>query len=321
MRQLPAGGTTVLPMADFNLNDLAIFARVVESGGFAGAARELGVPTSTVSRTIVRLEATMGMRLLQRTTRSVRPTSEGRELHAGVAAALTTLRSAARAIEPATRKPKGRLRVSAPSELCATFLADVLVAFVDRYPLVQLDFVLSNRSTRLVEEGFDVAVRATPRLEDSSLIARKLGDLEHRLYASPQYLAKHGAPASVEELQDHRCIVFRAKDLDKTWALRTAQGEASAAVRGQVGGDDFTFVRSIVVAGGGIGLLPHINASADEASGRIVRVLPEVEARGASLYLVYPSARNVPTRVTAFRDFVIEAFDTWVAKNADSATA
>lgn len=314
----------MLPMVDFNLNDLAVFARVVESGGFAGAARELGVPTSTVSRTIVRLEATMGMRLLQRTTRSVRPTSEGRELHASVATALTTLRSAARAIEPATRKPKGRLRVSAPSELCATFLADVLVAFVDRYPLVQLDFVLSNRSTRLVEEGFDVAVRAAPRLEDSSLIARKLGDLEHRLYASPQYLAKHGTPASVEDLQDHRCIVFRAKDLDKTWALRTAPGgasEASAQVRGQVGGDDFTFVRSIVVAGGGIGLLPHINASADEVGGRIVRVLPEVAARGASLYLVYPSARNVPTRVTAFRDFVIEAFDTWVAKSAGPATA
>jgi DNA-binding transcriptional LysR family regulator len=311
-------------MADFNLNDLAVFARVVESGGFAGAARELGVPTSTVSRTIVRLEATMGMRLLQRTTRSVRPTSEGRELHASVASALTTLRSAARSIEPATRKPKGRLRVSAPSELCATFLAEVLVAFVDRYPLVQLDFSLSNRSANLVDEGFDVAVRATPQLEDSTLVARKLGDLEQRLYASPQYLAKHGTPASVEDLQDHRCIVFRAKDLDKTWALRGAPdgaSEASAQVRGQVGGDDFTFVRSIVVAGGGIGLLPHLNASADEVSGRLVRVLPELGARGASLYLVYPSARNVPTRVTAFRDFVIEAFDSWVAKSAKAATA
>jgi DNA-binding transcriptional LysR family regulator len=308
-------------MADFNLNDLAVFARVVESGGFASAARELGVPTSTVSRTIVRLEAMMGMRLLQRTTRSVRPTSEGRELHASVASALTTLRTAARAIEPATRKPKGRLRVSAPNELCATFLADVLVAFVDRYPLVQLDFALSNRSANLVDEGFDVAVRAAARLDDSTLITRKLGDLEQRLYASPQYLAKHGTPASLEDLQDHRCILFRAKDLERTWALRGALGEASVQVRGQVGGDDFTFVRSIIGAGGGIGLLAHLNASPDEASGRIVRVLPEFKVRGASLYLVYPSARNVPARVAAFRDFVVEAFDAWVAKNAAAATA
>ena len=301
-------------MVDLNLNDLAVFARVVEIGGFAGAARELGVPTSTVSRTIARLEAMMGMRLLQRTTRSMRPTTEGRELHASVAAALTTLRSAARAIEPAPRRPKGRLRISAPTELCAAFLADVIVAFVERYPLVQLDFGLSNRGANLVEEGFDVALRATARLDDSTLITRKLGDLELRLYASPQYLEKHGTPATVDDLQSHRCIVFRGKDLEKTLALRGPHGEASVRVQGQVGGDDFTFVRSIILAGGGIGILPHINSAADEARGRLVRVLPEFHMRGASLYIVYPSARNVPTRVTAFRDFVIEAFDAWAAK-------
>src|SRR4051794_261871 len=127
-------------MADLNLNDLAVFTRVVEHGGFAGAARELRCPTSTVSRAILRLESTTGMRLLHRTTRSMRLTAEGRELHATVGPAVTTLRRAGQAIEPATRKAKGRLRVTAPSELCATFLADVIVAFNDRYPLVQLDF-------------------------------------------------------------------------------------------------------------------------------------------------------------------------------------
>jgi DNA-binding transcriptional LysR family regulator len=107
--------------------------------------------------------------------------------------------------------------------------------------------------------------------------------------------------------------VFRATDLERTWALRGAEGRPRVAVRGRIGGDDFTFVRSVVLAGGGIGLLPDINSAADEASGRLVRVLPELHAPGAALYVVYPSARNVPLRVTAFRDFVVAAFEAWRA--------
>jgi DNA-binding transcriptional LysR family regulator len=295
-------------MADLNLDDLAVFVRVVERGGFASAARELGVPTSTVSRALARLESTAGVRLLQRTTRIMRPTTEGRELYASVAPAVTTLRSAARALEPATRKPKGRLRVTVATDLAAGFLANVIVAFSDRYPQVQLDFALTNQVANLVNDGFDVAVRAMARLEDSSLVARKLGEIEQRLYASPRYLQQHGTPGSVRELADHRCVVFRAQDLARTWALRGDGGDSSVPVRGRVGGDDFTFVRAIVAAGGGIGILPHINCVADVASGKLVRVLPELHARGATLYVVYPSAQNVPARVTAFRDFVVEAF-------------
>jgi DNA-binding transcriptional LysR family regulator len=157
-----------------------------------------------------------------------------------------------------------------------------------------------------------VAVRATANLRDSSLVARKLGDVEQRLYASPAYLRKHGAPTSLEDLQKHQLVVFRATELARTWPLRgsdgRADGDASVEVRGTIGGDDFTFVRSIVLAGGGIGLLPHYNAAAEEAGGRLVRVLPGFHARGATLYVVYPSTKNVPSRVTAFRDFVVEAF-------------
>ena len=300
-------------MTDLGLDDLAVFVRVVERGGFAGAARELGVPTSTVSRAVGRLESRAGVRLLHRTTRHLRPTSEGGELYAGVAPAISSLRAAGRALEPASRQPRGRLRVTAPFDLCANFLADVVVAFADRHPLVQLDFSLSNQHANLVDEGFDLALRATVDPGDSSLVARKLGDLELRLYASPRYLERHGAPATWSALADHKCVVFRAKELARTWGLRTAAGDVNVPVRGRIGGDDFTFVRAIVIAGGGIGILPRINCAADEASGRIVRVLPDVHARGASLYVVYPSSRNVPARVTAFRDFVVEAFAPWAA--------
>lgn len=303
-------------MAELSLDDLAIFVRVVECGGFASAARELKVQTSNVSRAITRLEEQSGVRLFHRTTRAVRPTSDGRELFASVGPAVSSVRSAARALEPASRKPKGRLRVTAPTDICVTFLADVLVAFSERYPQVALDFKLSNEPANLVDSGFDVAVRAAAKLSDSSLVARKLGEIWHGLYASPAYLSRHGVPAKPEDLSEHQCVVFRAQELERTWALRGVNGAEAPpmSVRGRINGDDLGFVRAMLVSGAGIGLLPQITCAPDEASGRLVRVLPAFQARGATLYVMYPSAKQVPARVTAFRDFVSEAFAAWGAR-------
>jgi len=303
-------------MPELNLDDIAIFVRVVDHRGFASAARELGVPTSTVSRAIGRLESKARVRLLHRSTRALRPTSDGEELYAQAASAVTVLRGAARGLESATHKPKGRLRITAPGDLCANFLADVIAAFADRHPQLGLDFTLTNQQSNLVDEGFDLALRATSQLRGSSLICRKLGDIEHRLYASPKYLERRGAPATPAELADHPCVVFRAKELVRTWNLRDKHGETPLELRGRIGGDDFSFVRAIVLAGGGIGAMPHLNCVADEAAGRLVRILPAYHLRGATLYIVYPSAKNLPTRVTAFRDFVIDAFRTWTARSA-----
>jgi DNA-binding transcriptional LysR family regulator len=200
-------------------------------------------------------------------------------------------------------------------------LANVIVAFAERYPQVLLDFTLTNQHTNLVDEGFDVAVRATGRLVDSSLVARKIGDISLGLYASPSYLSKRGAPLTLADLVLHPCVVFRATELVRTWALRTAGKAAEPAplaVRGRIGGDDNGFVRAMVIAGAGIGLLPQINCAADEASGRLVRVLPAFHARGATLYVVYPSTKQVPARVTAFRDFVTEAFAAWSAREQNA---
>ena len=297
-------------MAELSLDDLAMFVRVLDRGGFSSAARSLGVPTSNVSRAVARLESQSGVQLLHRTTRAVKATSEGQELFASVAPAMTTLRGAVRTIEPAARKPKGRLRVTAPNDLAATYLADIIVGFTATYPLVRLDFSLSNAHANLVDEGFDVAIRAAPRLSDSSLVARKLGEVELGLYAAPSYLKKHGEPGSKNDLVRHACVVFRGEELSRTWPLMGPDGDASAVVQGHVGGDDITFVRAIVLAGGGIGLLPSFNCSADVAGGRLVRILPKWHARGATLYLLHPQARTLPARVTAFRDYVVEAFTT-----------
>lgn len=301
-------------MADVDLNDLAVFVRVVDRGGFARVAREMGVPTSTVSRTVARLESTTGTRLLHRTTRSVTPTSDGRELYASVAGAVATLQATARTLEPATRKPKGRLRLTAPNDLGVTFLPPLLVEFTERYPLVQVDLELTNRAVNLVDEGFDLALRASGRLPDSSLVAKRLGDLAAFLYASPAYLKKHGTPKTAAQLAEHRIVTFRGKELAATWELTGADGILDVPVKGRLGGDDFGFVRAALVAGAGIGLVPQIVCAADEAAGQLVRVLPELSLRNASLYVVYPSAHNVPARVTAFRDFVAEAFADRIAR-------
>lgn len=296
---------------DFDLNDLRVFVRVVDRGGFAVAARELRVPTSTVSRTIGRLESRAGIRLLQRTSRSVRATSEGAALYASVREAITTLESHARALEPATRTPKGILRVTAPTEIGSAFLADLVVAFAERHPAVQVELSLTNRAVDLVAEGVDVAVRAAAKLDDSSLIAKKLGELEHGLYAAPRYLERRGIPTVPAQLVDHACVVFRAKDLVKTWRLYSDERTTDVEVRARIGGDDFTCVRAATVAGGGIALMPRLACAKDEAAGRLIRVLPAFHGRGAGLYLVYPSSSHVPARVTAFRSFVTEAFDAW----------
>jgi DNA-binding transcriptional LysR family regulator len=300
---------SLVRVKDLDLNDLRVFVRVVDRGGFAVAARELGVPTSTVSRTIARLEASTGTRLLHRTPRSVQATSEGRAIHASVSEAVGTLERAAHALEPATRRPKGVLRVTAPNEIGSTFLADVAVAFGERHPLVQINLALTNRAVNLVDEGFDLAVRVAPRLADSSLVAKKLGDLEHALYASPRYIESHGVPSSPGDLVDHRCIVFRAKDLAKTWRLEGDDGTIEVLIRGRMGGDDFSYLRAAALAGGGVALMPRLVCAKDEAAGRLVRVLPGFEARGAGLYVLYPSAAHVPARVAAFRDFLAAAFD------------
>lgn len=305
-------------MADIDLNDVAVFVRVVELGAFAKVARELRVPTSTVSRTIARLEDKLGVALLRRTTRSLTPTSEGRAFHADVAPAVAALKNAARGVEGSDKTPRGKLRITAPNDLAAIFLADVVVAFAARYPRVEIDLVLTARRVSLVEEGVDVALRAGP-LADSRLVARKVGELEAAFYAAPSYVAARGAPRSLEDLERHDLVLFRAKDGESASVLRGPSGEVTATLRGRVSADDFLTVRALVVAGGGVALLPRILAAPDLASARLVPVLPELTTPGAPLHLVHAATRGVPAKIVAFRDFVLESYAKLKLESGDGA--
>jgi DNA-binding transcriptional LysR family regulator len=294
-------------MAVLDLNDVAAFVRVVERAGFAKAARELGVPTSTLSRAVARLEAATGTQLVYRNTRNTTPTSEGQTFYSAVAPAVLTLQHAARAADGNEREPRGRLRISAPNDIGSTFVARLVAAFTERYPQVEVSVELSMRQVNLVQDGFDVALRASEKLSDSSLVARKAGDLEAGLYASPAYLSRWGAPTSPAELDQHRCVLFRPENGQATWTLHGPEGVSERRVRGRIGGDDFSFVRGAALAGAGVALLPQLIAADDAVAGRLVRVLPQHVVRGASLYVVYAAARLLPAKIAAFRDFTLQS--------------
>jgi DNA-binding transcriptional LysR family regulator len=284
-------------MAELDLNDVAAFVRVVERAGFAKAARELGVPTSTLSRAVARLESKTGTRLVHRNTRSVTPTSEGEAFYTEIAPAMLALRRAARGVGGGGREPKGHLRISAPNDIGATFIAGLVTAFTERYPSVDVNVELSMRTVNLVQEGFDLALRASGQLSDSSLVARKAGELEGELYASPAYLSSRGVPVSLASLESHRCVLFRPDRGEATWKLEGPEGVVEQRVRGRIGGDDFLFVRAATLSGAGVAMLPRM----------LVRVLPSYTLRGAALYIVYAASRVVPAKIAAFRDFVLQS--------------
>jgi len=293
-------------MAELDLNDVSAFVRVVENSGFAKAARALGVPTSTVSRAVARLEENVGVRLLHRTTRNLSVTSEGQAFHERVAPLVASLRDATRTLGSGGKEPEGLLRVTAPNDIGSAFLSEEVVHFVDRYPLLRVELMLTNRKVNLVSEGLDVAVRAG-RLEASSLIARKIGTLQVELYASPAYAERARLPATLAELTRHKIVAWGARDGKIRWQLKGPRGEETVELSCRIACDDFGFVRAATVAGGGIGLMPRMIALSEVATGRLVRVLPEYGLSGAALHVIYPSTRQVPTKVTVFRDFLAKS--------------
>lgn len=289
-----------------DLSDLTHFVRVAERESFSAAARELGVPTSTVSRSIARLEEALGIRLLERTTRKVVPTASGKALFASVTAPLHALSEATESIAAFRDRPCGTLRVSVPIDLSPA-VAAVTTAFMEEYPDVSVEVSVSNRQVDLVAEGFDLALRAG-KLADSSLVARKVGELGAHIFAAPAYLAKHGTPKTLRDLEAHESVLFRGKEGKNTWTLENGAKHADVVLKGRLSGDDFSFVRAGVLAAGGIGVMPEALCRVDVLDGALVRLLAPWEMRVGALFVVVPSNKHLPPRVVAYRDYVLENF-------------
>ncbi len=285
-------------MALGELDLLAAFVAVAESRSYSGAARKLSLTKSTLSRQIVRLEQSLGTQLFNRTSRHVRPTAAGTALLERVAPQLAALRLAVRSLPEQAQTLGGELRMTAPNDFGTAWLAETVSGFVARHPDLTVSVKLTTVPVDLVPDGYDLALRISARLRDSSLVARKLAPVEMHIYASPAYVARSGHPQSLPDLGEHDWVTLTG--------LFPLLGLPVELHRQRIRADDFLVVREAMRNGSGLGVLPRFLAARDVGAGTLVRVLPSwAEARG-HLYMVYPRAQHVPAKVQAFRDFVLE---------------
>lgn len=285
-----------------DIEGLVLFVAVAESASFSAAGRALAMAKSSVSRGVTRFEESTGAQLLHRTTRKVSPTTTGAALLERVAPLVRALRLALASLPEKDEEPAGDLRLSAPNDIGVTLLSELVAHFSARYPRVHVDVELTSRQVDLVSEGFDLALRASgPRLADSSLVMRKIVSFDVQFFASPSYLARRGAPRTLADLNRHDLVIFRPMRFP---AFRPGTRFPGRVIRA----DDFLFVREAIKAGGGIGLLPSFFAHIDLAAGALARVLPRHVVPAGQFALLHPRARQLPRKVTAFRDFLLDYF-------------
>ncbi|WP_407353354.1 LysR family transcriptional regulator [Luteimonas sp. R10] len=293
--------------ASLDLNDIALFVQVVRSGSFAEAARRLDMPANTVSRRIQGLEDKVGTRLLQRSTRKLTLTSAGEALHERCAASIDGLVDAGQELMSGTDEASGLVRVAAPADFFDFFEMEWLAAFLDQHPRVRMDFVLSDASTDLIAERIDVAFRGGP-LRDSRYVGRKLHPAgSNGLVASPLYLAAHGAPTQLSDLENHQCLGFTQPGGILKWRLQGPDGlEEEVRLQPRLSASTAQALRKATVAGLGIALLPSTMARIDLNAGRVVPVLSHYTCEGHGVNVLYPSRRHLPKAVSAFIDLVME---------------
>ena len=277
-----------------DLNLFPVFLAVAESSSMSGAARKLGMPKSSVSRGIGSLEESLDLQLFHRTTRQLSLTSAGTAFYERARGAMRAVQEALGSIPEQEEEPSGTLRLTVPVDLGLTFMPELVARFLARYPGVQLDVRVTNRTVDLVAEGFDLALRMGNKLADSSLVARRMTLLEAQAFAAPSYLSRRGTPRTVEELAAHDWAVFRVRP----------PPIAPKAIRLEC--DDFMFLREALRAGVGIGVMPSFVAADDVATGKLVRVVPRWSEAGGSMFLVHPQSQHLPRKVIAFRDFLKE---------------
>ena len=286
-----------------DLADLNAFARIADLGSISGAARALGSPKSSISRSLARLEASVGAPLVERSTRHLRLTDAGRLMLRHARRILDDVGDAQNAIGCLIGVPRGTLRVSAPFTFAAGPLAPMLPGFLVRYPEVRLMLSVDNRIIDLLTEEIDVAIRIGP-LGSSELIARKLATYALWPCASPAYLARRGTPVTVDGLRVHTLIAHAERE--SHWRFRTPQGVVQQAETGSghvVPEPDV--VKTMLIGGVGIGQLPDFHARDAIADGSLVRVLPDHEGGSVDAHALYTSHRSMSAKLRVFIDAVV----------------
>jgi DNA-binding transcriptional LysR family regulator len=291
-----------------DLNAVAVFAKVVELKNFRAAAQALGVPRSTVSLRVAQLEDRLGVRLLERTTRTLRLTDAGSAYHRSVMPALEALMAADRAVDDRKARPSGPLRVTSTVEGGPFVLAPIAAEYMERYPDVELQIVLTDRRVDLIEEGFDLALRVGS-LPDSSLVARKMSAAGHlRVYAGPGYLERRGEPRRPQMLEKHDCLIMTSQLQPTTWTFQVKSKPLSIAVRPRASANSFVVLRDLAAANRGIARLPEYIAAPAVDAGLLRSVLDAFLPPPMPWHAVYPSARYLSPKLRAFIELLEEHY-------------
>lgn len=293
-------------MADA-LQEMAVFAKVVAAGSLSSAARELGTSPALVSRRLAALESRLGVRLVNRTTRSLNLTVEGSRYYDACTRVLSDIEEADAEVAAGRVEPQGALKVALPASFGHQHVAPLVPRFAERYPKVQLALSLSDRSVNIMDEGFDMAV-CIADLRDSSLAARRLAPNRRIVCASPAYLATHGTPRTPEDLAKHNCLVV--SDFTANWEYKTRDGRStSVRVQGRYACDNWEVLRQWALAGLGIALKSTWDVYRQLEEGSLVELLSEYTFHSdVAIYAVYPHRRFLPAKTRVFIEFLAESF-------------
>lgn len=287
-----------------DLNQLRVFVEVARQGGVSAAARVLDMPTSTVSRWVQQLEKRLGVRLLQRTTRSIQLTEIGEGYYQRAVRAMTSLEEAQAWARSRAEVPSGTLRVTTFQLFAETLLGPVLLTYLEHNPGMSVQVITNERNVDLIDERIDVAIRVGS-LSDSSLVMRRLAQMDGWMVASPAYLARHGTPTHPRELAHHSSLIYRHDQEPITLPFSSDQEHLSVTLTGRCIANSIALVRQLTIGGQGIGFLPPMLAHDDLAAGRLVRLMPNWSTTSLSIYAVYPSRKHLAQKVRIFVDILI----------------
>jgi DNA-binding transcriptional LysR family regulator len=291
-----------------DLEAWAIFAKIAETGSFAGAAADLGLSDATVSKALKRLETRLGERLIHRTSRRLALTETGRVLAVRAAQILAEGEAAEAEAQAKSAEPHGRVRLAAPMSFGLRHIAPMLPAFLTQYPQVSVDLLLDDRVVDLVAGAIDVALRIAD-LPDSSLVARRLCPVHRWVIGAPDYFARHGTPQRPRDLRDHACLGYAYLASGETWRFTDASGQEEAvAVKGPLTATNGDAIGLAAEAGLGIALQPDFLAWESVQAGRLVKVLADWSAPPLALHLITPAGEPRATRVGVLLDFLVRRF-------------
>jgi DNA-binding transcriptional LysR family regulator len=280
------------------------FTQVVAAGGFAAAARKMGLSRSAVNKLVIGLENDLGVQLLHRTTRVVRPTESGLIFYERCVEILAHLDDAERVVTQLHAEPRGILRVNGPMTFGTMVLAPVVAAFLRQYPDLQVQLTLNDRFVDLIEEGFDVTVRISEPQPIGNLIVQPLAPAPRLLYAAPDYLENRGCPTYPHDLHSHSCLHYGQVATPQPWLLTGQDGTHSIAVQGALCSNNGEVLRDAAISGLGIALLPLFIAEPALTAGQLQRVLPNYQPPGLSIDAMYPVNRHLSAKIRLFIDFL-----------------